>query len=99
MRRSLALVVAVLATVTAHIDAAAGAPGARDRNSPWWAHASDGRVPSWARETGGAPSAPSSGSWLDGVDVSHWQGTIDWSKVAGAGKTFVIMKATDGTSY
>ena len=28
-----------------------------------------------------------------GIDVSHHQGTIDWSKVAAAGKKFVIMKA------
>ena len=39
------------------------------------------------------------GSTLPGIDVSHWQGTIDWSRVAGAGKTFVFMKATEDTWY
>lgn len=33
---------------------------------------------------------------LEGIDVSHWQGAIDWPQVAGAGKAFAILKATDG---
>jgi GH25 family lysozyme M1 (1,4-beta-N-acetylmuramidase) len=33
---------------------------------------------------------------LQGVDVSHWQGTIDWAKVAPAGIRFAFMKATEG---
>jgi GH25 family lysozyme M1 (1,4-beta-N-acetylmuramidase) len=36
---------------------------------------------------------------LEGIDVSHWQGTIDWPRVAAAGKKFVIMKATEGTGF
>jgi len=36
---------------------------------------------------------------LAGIDVSHWQGTIDWAKVAGDGVRFAIMKATEGRSY
>lgn len=36
---------------------------------------------------------------LDGIDVSHWQGDIDWARVAAQGYTFAQMKATDGTSY
>jgi GH25 family lysozyme M1 (1,4-beta-N-acetylmuramidase) len=28
-----------------------------------------------------------------GIDVSHWQGVIDWQAVAGAGITFAILKA------
>ncbi|HLY85170.1 MAG TPA: GH25 family lysozyme [Gaiellaceae bacterium] len=34
-----------------------------------------------------------------GLDVSTWNGTIQWAKVAGAGYTFVFGKATEGTSY
>jgi len=41
----------------------------------------------------------SSGSTIKGIDVSHWQGTIDWAKVAAAGKTFVFLKATDDANY
>jgi GH25 family lysozyme M1 (1,4-beta-N-acetylmuramidase) len=34
-----------------------------------------------------------------GLDVSNWNGTIRWSKVAGAGYRFAFGKATEGTSY
>ncbi len=33
---------------------------------------------------------------LQGIDVSHYQGTIDWQKVAQAGIRFVFVKATQG---
>jgi GH25 family lysozyme M1 (1,4-beta-N-acetylmuramidase) len=32
-----------------------------------------------------------------GIDVSHWQGRIDWKKVADGGVDFAIAKATEGT--
>src|SRR6188474_483264 len=35
----------------------------------------------------------------EGIDASHWQGTIDWTRVAGGGKKFVYLKATEGTAY
>jgi lysozyme len=34
-----------------------------------------------------------------GMDVSHWQGTINWDTVAAAGITFSFVKATEGTTY
>jgi lysozyme len=34
-----------------------------------------------------------------GIDVSHYQGVIDWVKVLRAGKTFAFIKATQGTNY
>jgi len=36
---------------------------------------------------------------LKGVDVSHWQGKIDWQSVKRAGYAFVFIKLTEGTSY
>jgi GH25 family lysozyme M1 (1,4-beta-N-acetylmuramidase) len=33
---------------------------------------------------------------LEGIDVSHYQGAIDWPSVAAAGKRFAIVQATDG---
>jgi GH25 family lysozyme M1 (1,4-beta-N-acetylmuramidase) len=39
------------------------------------------------------------GPTTPGIDVSHWQGEIDWRKVAGAGKRFVFLKATDGHDF
>jgi lysozyme len=36
---------------------------------------------------------------IPGVDVSHFQGVIDWYKVAGSGIQFAFIKATDGTRF
>ncbi len=44
------------------------------------------------------PAATLAGT-LEGIDISHWQGTINWTLVAGAGKKFAIMKATESTTY
>jgi lysozyme len=40
-----------------------------------------------------------SGQLLDGIDVSHWQGDIQWSAVKGHGIKFAIIKATEGHHY
>ena len=37
-------------------------------------------------------------SGTPGIDVSHWQGAIDWTKVAQT-KQFAYLKATEGTDY
>ncbi|MBL8714365.1 MAG: hypothetical protein JNL79_00090 [Myxococcales bacterium] len=37
------------------------------------------------------------GSTVEGIDVSSWQGTIDWTKVKASGKTFAIARISDGT--
>ncbi|MGH2465316.1 MAG: glycoside hydrolase family 25 protein, partial [Candidatus Limnocylindrales bacterium] len=42
---------------------------------------------------------PAAGAPLEGIDVSRWQGTINWAQVKAAGKAFVVMKATEGTGY
>jgi GH25 family lysozyme M1 (1,4-beta-N-acetylmuramidase) len=34
-----------------------------------------------------------------GIDVSNWNGTINWTKVAHAGYRFAFAKATEGTAY
>jgi len=39
---------------------------------------------------------PGSGS-VQGVDVSNWQGSIDWSQVAASGKTFGYVEVGDGS--
>ena len=41
---------------------------------------------------GGGGTSP----FVPGVDISHWQETINWSQVAGAGIRFAIHKATEG---
>jgi lysozyme len=36
---------------------------------------------------------------VQGVDVSRWQGKIDWASVAAAGKQFAFIKATEGGDH
>lgn len=43
-----------------------------------------------AAPAGAAPSGP------QGVDVSHYQGSVAWASVAGSGRTFAYVKATEG---
>jgi lysozyme len=42
--------------------------------------------------------AGSSATDVQGIDVSHYQGVIDWGLVAEAGMEFSFIKATEGTS-
>jgi lysozyme len=44
-----------------------------------------------------AASAPDVGAYrVRGIDISHYQGAIDWSKVKTDGLSFVYVKATEG---
>src|SRR5688572_25104565 len=36
------------------------------------------------------------GPTIDGIDVSYWQGTIDWPSVAAAGIDFAYIRVTHG---
>jgi len=42
---------------------------------------------------------PTPAVYLEGIDVSHYKGTIDWTQVPSAGKRFAIMKATEGQTF
>jgi GH25 family lysozyme M1 (1,4-beta-N-acetylmuramidase) len=48
-----------------------------------------------------APAGATTATVIDGPDVSSYQHSTapNWSKVAAAGKDFVFVKATEGTSY
>ena len=38
--------------------------------------------------------------WREGIDVSHYQGTIDWNQVARRNRiSYAYMKATEGATY
>ena len=43
------------------------------------------------------PTPPS--PYAEGIDISHWQGIIDWTKVAAAGKKFAFMKASEDIDF
>ena len=45
------------------------------------------------------PTPPAFANMTEGIDISHWQGTIDWTKVAASGKRFAYMKASESTTY
>ena len=34
-----------------------------------------------------------------GIDVSHWNGDIDWDKVRSSGKEFAMMKCTESHDF
>jgi GH25 family lysozyme M1 (1,4-beta-N-acetylmuramidase) len=38
-------------------------------------------------------------AYVPGIDVSHWNGAIDWKRVRGDGFRFVFIKATEGVTY
>lgn len=50
-----------------------------------------------ATPAGLVPAQPAGA--VPGIDVSHWQGSIDWAQVAAAGTRFAIAKATQGRAY
>ena len=49
--------------------------------------------------TAGTVATNTTTGYLEGIDVSHWQSTINWTSVAAAGKSFAIIKATEGRLY
>lgn len=51
------------------------------------------------RATGAIPAPPETSGYIEGIDVSHYQDTIDWARVAAAGKKFAFMKASDSIDY
>ena len=44
-------------------------------------------------------TAPRAEAQLHGIDVSHYQGTVNWTSVKSAGNSFAVAKATEGTTY
>lgn len=49
--------------------------------------------------TSRADSIPPTAATTPGIDVSSFQGTVNWSAVAAGGEAFAIARANDGTSF
>ncbi len=49
-------------------------------------------------ETSSALKACASGQTTEGIDVSKWDGTIDWNAVATSGKAFAFIRVSDGAN-
>jgi GH25 family lysozyme M1 (1,4-beta-N-acetylmuramidase) len=45
------------------------------------------------------PAPPPPSGYLEGVDVSSYQGTIDYPKVKAAGKRFIVAKTSEGIGF
>lgn len=69
----------------------ARAAAARPRRKRHNHHMHGGSVPSAGKERPDVSAYP-----IRGIDVSHYQLTIDWDQVRTAGLSFVYVKATDG---
>jgi GH25 family lysozyme M1 (1,4-beta-N-acetylmuramidase) len=52
-----------------------------------------------ARTPARSVAAPRVAVTTPGIDVSHWQGEINWTRVAGAGTAFAFLKSTDDVDY
>jgi lysozyme len=47
----------------------------------------------------GIDQKPASNAESNGIDVSHFQGNVDWKKVAASGISFAFVKATQGAHF
>lgn len=52
-----------------------------------------------ARSSQALTVCPSRDSVLQGVDISAWQGEVNWAAVQGDGMTFAFARVSDGLSY
>ncbi|MEW2068813.1 lysozyme [Streptomyces sp. NPDC007346] len=93
----LATSAALLATGVGPAAAAPPSPDQPIRSGQAWM-GSGTRVEQGAAASGGDLSVLDT-SGVQGIDVSHWQGGINWTSVKSAGIDFAYMKATEGTSF
>jgi len=51
------------------------------------------------RASGSDVTSCASGETVEGIDVSKWDGSIDWQAVKADGKAFAFIRVSDGTNY
>jgi len=62
----------------------------------WWRVDFSGKYNGWVR---GDALAAATVPYTRGIDVSHWQGVINWTSVKNAGFHFAFMKASESTDF
>lgn len=89
-----------VAVVAATLGAAPSAHAAEPRpvTHPEADHAGSGLVRSGVA-AGASPALSNTGTQTLGMDVSGYQGNVDWASAWGNGARFAFVKATEGTSY
>jgi GH25 family lysozyme M1 (1,4-beta-N-acetylmuramidase) len=87
---------ALLLTTVSSAGAAPPAPNEPVKPGDAWAGAG---YPGGALGGGSALDPFGHGDGVQGIDVSHWQGAINWSAVRNSGIQFAWIKATEGTSF
>ncbi len=92
IRRMIREAAGVGVVVTLVVVSISAAPAAAAEGSGY--AGSSMRVPIHPRVTAEPPPGA-----IPGIDVSRYQGTIDWAQVAASGQRFVIAKATEGLLY
>ena len=63
-----------------------------------WSMDSAGRAPATQQQAARASSLAAAAQ-TPGIDVSKWQGNVDWASWWSQGKKFAYVKATEGTTY
>lgn len=88
--------------VTAPVAVSAAAPDRPDRSPTGADHTMGSQIRKHepAEQTvSRSQLEPAASGVVYGIDVSHWQGSVDWAAHWNNGKRFAWIKATEGTNY
>ncbi len=106
LRSIIAVAMRALTALSLAVPAASGAGDGDDRRlTPAAKKAgitlADGAYLGWKTPESTTSSSPtmSLSSYVAGIDVSRYQGNVDWAYWWGQGKRFAYVKATEGTYY
>lgn len=97
----IALTMPAIARADVDIPALAGRPGAAKpmRDGQAWMGWSVGAQTATSAALPGSPSTLAATTQIAGVDVSSWDGNVDWASRWSSGRRFAYVKATEGTTY
>lgn len=93
------LVLLLSVPTTASADGGAGRGSPTATTHPESDHAGSGLKRLGPASPQGALAAPAIASGPAGLDVSSYQGNVDWASVKNNGGSFAYVKATEGTTY